>query len=327
MAAIGIRQPWLSSENKPLLWALLISVVVHALAFWLLFVLAVASILFSHAKREAIAEVLRTQAARARTQPEQPPELVFVQVDPSQAVPEAPKNAKYYSAQNSVAANPGPKADTDTPRIDGLQTHVPKTETTPRSTAMPLQPSSPKDAPTPDKNQESKPEQRPKPGDLAMFKPDNKPAKDASDTPQVGHERPHTLAEAHLLAGDKMKEDGGVKRQRSVHSLDAVGSPFGEYDERIVAAIQERWYTLLDTESFAQNRVGQVVVTFRLYPDGHISDARVIQSDVGDILSYVCVSAINDPAPYDRWPEVMYRKNKIDTGHDYRDCRMVFAYE
>jgi outer membrane biosynthesis protein TonB len=321
MAAIGLRQPWFSSENKPLLWALLVSVVVHALAFWLLFVLAIASILFSSAKREAIADMLRTQAARARTQPEQDPQLVFVQVDPNQAAPDAPKNAKYYSSQNSVAANPDADKDTDAPKIDGQQTHVPKTEATPRTPAMPLQPSPPKETPEPEKNQD-KPAQ--KPGDLAMLNPAlNKP----TETPQIEHERPHTLAEAHQIAGDKMKEDGGVKRRRATATLDAVGSPFGEYDERIVAAIQERWYSLLESQSFTQNRVGDVVVTFRLYPDGRITDLKVVQSDVGDLLSYVCESAIRDPAPYDHWPEAMYRKNKIDSGNDYRDCRMVFSYE
>ena len=144
MAAFGLRQPWLSSENKPLLWALLISVAVHALAFWLLVVLAIASVLFSSAKREAIADMLRTQAARARTEPQQEPQLEFVQVDPNQATPDAPKNAKYYSSQNSRAANPDAQKDTETPKIDGTQTHVPKAETTPRSTAFPLQPSAPK---------------------------------------------------------------------------------------------------------------------------------------------------------------------------------------
>jgi outer membrane biosynthesis protein TonB len=328
MGAIGLRQPWSSSENKPLLWALVVSVAVHAIAFWLLFVLAIFSALLSIGKREAITQLLHTQAARARTAPEQEPQLVFVQVDPSQAAAEAPKNAKYYSAHNSVAANPDPQGDTGTPRIEGKQTVVPKTEDTPRPTPATLQPSPPKDTSKPSKDdQKSKPEERPKPGDLAMLKPNDTPAKDASETPQVEHERPHTLAEAHMLAGDKMKQDGGVKRREPRPAFDVAGSPFGEYDDRIVTAIQQRWYDLLENETFAQNRVGTVVVTFRLYPDGHITDVRIAQSDVGEVLGYVCMSAIQDPSPYDHWPEAMLRKNKIDTGHDYRDCRMVFAYE
>ena len=327
MDGIGLRQPVFSSENKPLLWAFVISVAVHAIAFWLLVVVGIFLTLLSMGKREAITEMLKTQAARARTVPEQEPQLVFVQVDPSQAAAEAPKDAKYYSAHNSIAANPDAQVENGTPMIDGRQTVVPKTQDTPRPTPATLQPSPPKETQPPTKNeQQPKPEERPKPGDLAMLKPDEKPAKDANQTPQVEHERPRTLAEAHMLAGDKMKQEGGVKR-RGLASLDVAGSPFGEYDDRIVAAIQQRWYYLLENETFQQNRVGTVVVTFRLYPDGHISDLRITQSDVGEVLGIVCMSAIRDPSPYDRWPEAMYRKNKIDTGQDYRDCRMVFAYE
>jgi outer membrane biosynthesis protein TonB len=321
MAAIGLRQPWFSSENKPLLWALVVSVVVHALAFWLLFVLAIASVLFSSAKREAIADMLRTQAARARTQPEQEPQLVFVQVDPNQATPDAPKNAKYYSSQNSKAANPDADKDTDTPKIDGTQTHVPKAETVPRANAFPLQPSAPKETPQPEKSQE-KPAQ--KPGDLAMLNPAlNKP----TETPQIEHERPHTLAEAHQLAGDKMKEDGGVKRSHVTASLDAIGSPFGEYDERVIAAIQEHWYGLLDSQNFTQGSGGRVVVQFHLNRDGSISNMRLIQSDVGPILTELCQAAITEPQPYGAWPEAMYRKIKTESGLDYREVNFTFFYE
>ena len=48
--------------------------------------------------------------------------LVFVEVDPSQVVKEAPKNAKYYSSQNARAANPDAKVETEKPKIDGTQT-------------------------------------------------------------------------------------------------------------------------------------------------------------------------------------------------------------
>src|SRR5437870_13466814 len=38
--------------------------------------------------------------------------LTFVEVDPSVATPEPPKDAKYYSSQNARAANTEPKTDT-----------------------------------------------------------------------------------------------------------------------------------------------------------------------------------------------------------------------
>ena len=70
--------------------------------------------------------------------------LEFVEVDPAAAVKEAPKDAKYYSSQNSKAANVEAKVETQAPKIDGNQTHVPKAENVVKPKAFPLQPSTPK---------------------------------------------------------------------------------------------------------------------------------------------------------------------------------------
>ena len=40
--------------------------------------------------------------------------------------------------------------------------------------------------------------------------------------------------------------------------------PFGEYDHAIVVAVTQRWYDLLDSHRFAQDRTGEVVLQFRL---------------------------------------------------------------
>ncbi len=74
-----------------------------------------------------------------------PPEapLMFVDVNPVQATPEPPKNAKFYSDKNSLAANPDPKLDSDIPQITGNQKEVPKTEDVPRQEFVPLQPAPP----------------------------------------------------------------------------------------------------------------------------------------------------------------------------------------
>ena len=65
---------------------------------------------------------------------------MFVDVNPAQATPEAPKNAKFYAAKNSRAANPDPTADTDVPQINGKQADVLKTEDTKRAKFDQLQP-------------------------------------------------------------------------------------------------------------------------------------------------------------------------------------------
>jgi hypothetical protein len=269
--------------------------------------------------------------------PQQEVPLLFVEVDPAVATPEPPKNAKYYSSKNSVAANPNPMIETQQPKIDGTQTHVAKTESVPRTKQFPLQPSAPK-APAPQKSQETaeaqpKPKGGLKPGDLAMAKPAEKPDDgkadtDKGDTPAiVPHKRWRTLAEAEMaqqrLVGEKIKQDGGVKRNRVLASFDAKSTAFGDYDAQIIAAIEQRWFDLLDNPVFTNLRTGKVAVEFHLNFDGRITDMRVIESSVDDMQSYVCQRAISEPSPYERWPSDM--RHLI--GANYRIVTFVFYYD
>src|SRR6185436_15288159 len=101
--------------------------------------------------------------------------LEFVEVTQQQATTEPPKDAKFYSDKNSQAANPKSDAETDTPKLLGQQTHVPKAEDVPLEKFTPLQPVLPKPVEPPPK-EEPLPETIAKPaaipGDFAMAKPE-----------------------------------------------------------------------------------------------------------------------------------------------------------
>ena len=316
-------------DARPLFWALVISLGVHALMLWLLLVVGVAKTIFSSSRR-LLAEMKRAEAARVQATPPVPT-LTFVEVDPSQAVTEPPRDAKFYSAQSTKAANPDASKDTATPKIDGSQTHVIQTADNPRSRQFPLQPAPPKPSPPaeppaekPQPKPETPPEKPPPPGDMAMVKipaPPTTPEK-PPEKPEE-HQRPHTIAEAQQLAGMKFKQDGGVDHRRQDVSLDTKGSPLGEYDTRLVAIIRQHWYDLIDRHGVAPDRVGKVVVQFRLNDNGSISDAKVIENDVTQLLSYLCEAAIQEPAPYDPWPSDM--KRMIDAR--YREVTFTFYYE
>ena len=308
--------------------ALLISVAIHVVLFAALVILNVAATIHAIAKQNDLAHLQRLQTLQNLRKPPQETPLLFVETDPNQIV-EAPKNPKYYSAQNSRAANPDPQIDTSAPKIDGSQTHVPKAQDVTQPKAMPLMPTPPPKPTPPEEQAGAKPKSGPKPGDLAMAKPVPKPDEaktEKEEAPVIAHERPRTVAEARQqqgLVGQKLKQDGGVQRQRVVSSFDAVGTPFGDYDARIIAAVQRRWYDLLDDPAISRDRAGRVVVEFRLNYDGRISDLKVVDSDVGDLLSYVCMAAIKDPSPYDRWPTEMRRVMEGDS----RLVRFTFYYE
>jgi hypothetical protein len=253
-------------------------------------------------------ELARLQAQQQQRMREIP--LTFVEVDPVVAATEPPKDAKFYGAHNAAAANPDVKME-EQPKVDGKQTQVVKTETTPRLNPQPLQPSLP-----PPEPQAEAPKPKSEPiGDLALARPE-------PERPPA-QEKPRTLAAARErknIVGEKIKQDGGVK-QRGRISPDVKATAFGAYDAMFIAAVQERWYNLLDNTSFAQ-RSGKVVVEFRLTHDGRITEMRVAGNEVGDILGLLCQRAIIDPAPYAHWPADMRR----DVGKLYRDVTFTFYY-
>ncbi|MGH7950943.1 MAG: hypothetical protein ACREFE_03345 [Limisphaerales bacterium] len=235
-------------------------------------------------------------------------QLTFIEVE--QPAAEAPKNAKFYSSQNSRAANPKTDQDTGQPKLNGEQTEVAKTKTVTHPDFNKLQP-----APAPSANEPQKPRPAVHPGDLAFVKPEE------LQKPQ----RPRTVRQARALnhlPGLKMRQDGGVHRVALEPSFDAKATPFGQYDAALVEAVTQHWYDLLDSQRFAMDRTGKVTLQFHLNYDGSISDVKVLENTVGDLLGYVCRDAITEPAPFAPWPEDMRRM----VGKNYREITFTFYY-
>jgi hypothetical protein len=235
-------------------------------------------------------------------------QLTFVEV--AQPTTEAPPNTKYYSSQNSRAADPT-KGNKDLPQLNGKQTEVAKTENVPRPDFNKLHPASP--AP------QQKLQPTVQPGDLTLGKPEN--------SQQPEQTRPRTVSkalaqQAHQLPGQQMKQEGGTRRAALVSSLDVKATPFGDYDSKFIEAVTQRWYDLLDSRQFAMDRSGKVTLRFHLNYDGSIADMNVLGNTVGDVLGYVCQKAVTDPAPFAPWPGDMRRI----VGENYREITFTFYY-
>lgn len=176
----------------------------------------------------------------------------------------------------------------------------------------------------------------PKPGDLAFHevrpqpeKGDGAPKKGEPEVVKKPKPRPRTLAQARQLqpqksqiAGKKMKQEGGVKRRNIVPSMDTLGTPFGVYDAWFIAQVQQRWYYLLEQNSYAYNWAGHVKVSFRLYYDGRVTDFMIDQNNSGEIQGVLCQKAILENVPYRQWPSDLRRM--VDK--DYRKLRFTFYY-
>ena len=255
---------------------------------------------------------------------ENEPPVVFVDV--SHAEPEPPKKTAYYSNKSSQAANPDANKETPQPKLDGKLRNFPKTEDVP--TLPKLQPTPPQQ-PTP----ETKPTEDTHPhdpmslGDLKLNKPvEPKPTTQNSDQPP---QRPRTLKQAQAqqqppdqMPGQKLQQDGGVRRQRIWSSLDVKATAFGDYDRAIIDAVTTRWYDLLDSRRFAMDRTGKVIVHFKLKFDGTVDELEIQENTVGELLGYVCEESIQEAAPFGKWPSDMRR----EIGANYRDISFSFYY-
>lgn len=334
-------------KGGPLAAAFALSLAIHLVLFGLLEITARLGLwndggwlrrLHPAARREATPRAISNPLT---SRPDPTVALIFVDVAPSQATEEAPKDTPFYSMLNSRAANPDADREAELPKVDGEQTHVVKTTDTPLPpptppATAPLQPA----PPTP-KNDDSPPEMakaepparpapRPPPGDLAMAKPAPRPPPDADGessteiVPATAAARPRRLADLpqSILAGRKMKLEGGVRRFALEPSFDVRRTEFGSYDAAVIAAIQQRWYGLLENNEFARDRTGKVVLEFRLNHDGRITQMRVVENTVGEILSTICQRAVLDPSPFREWPAEMRRL----VGNTYREVRFTFYY-
>jgi len=274
---------------------------------------------------KVIADLLKKKESPPPLRPQDTP-LMFVNVSPAQATAEPPKDAKFYSDKNSKAANPEANKITEVPKITGQQTQVPKTEDIPREKFTPLQPSRPAE-----QARVAQPEIKPKPaytpGDLTMAKPSPTPRTTEGDANEAKPARPRTINQALAQLresqppGQKMQQDGGVRRRNEIASLDTKATPFGAYDAALVEAISQRWFSLLDARDYASDSRGKVVLQFRLHYDGRITDMNMAENTAGEVLGLICQKAVLDPAPFATWPSDMRR-----TLGDIRSIQFTFYY-
>jgi hypothetical protein len=267
--------------------------------------------------------------------------LQFVDVDPALATLEPPKEAQYYSALSSSAANPKPTVESNVPKIDGQQTKIAKTFDTLHIPTTPPQPQPPPVEKKPEKKvveTKSEPATSSPPGDSPQSKPELKPpaekvkpendAVGPTSTPiptPTPPPRARTLAEARqrkgIVVAPKMKQEGGI-RKIGPEMLDVRGTRFGAYDAAIVAAVQQHWYDLLAERKFAGEGMGKVVLEFHLNSNGKITEMKTTNTEVGAVLAVICQRAVLDPSPYAEWPSDMRR----EIGRNYREVRFTFYY-
>jgi hypothetical protein len=118
-----------------------------------------------------------------------------------------------------------------------------------------------------------------------------------------------------------MNQEGGVRRRLEIASLDARRTEVGDYDFGLVQAISQSWYGMLDQQSYASDYRGKVVLQFRLHYDGKITDLVVVENTAGPIPGLICETAVDKPAPYEKFTSEMRR-----VVGDTRSIQFTFYY-
>ena len=284
----------------------------------------------------------------------------FMETDASQVTGEKPKDAKYYSDKSTVAANPdNPTGKTDdTPYLNGSETRAPNSLNVPTPSGVPQplirqpgSPSTPLSAPrsTP-KVAEASPEPKPAPRPQAQDQPKEptpfglkiveeqkvamaqKPA--AQPQAVTGATVPEVPADPgssavvtepgapgrELVARKAHLTVAGVSRN-GVAAFGVLENPFGAYDQRVIKAVQSRWYALIDRFGMYE-RAGAVTVHFELLDDGQVQNLRITDNTAGEILSLFCEKAIIESGPFDPLSDEL----RALVGKEPRDASFTFFY-
>lgn len=242
----------------------------------------------------------------------------FLETGPSQVTGEQPKEAELYSDKPTVAANPvNPTGkESDTPFLEGTGTKVLSTEDVPWSRSPP---SAPSPSPLPPPQVEEPPQPIAESGlekaeekKLALLTPAETPVTPPSEGGgESGRE----------IAGMKSKLSASGAFRTGVAAFNVAASPFGAYDQKVVKAVQSRWYALIEQYGIYE-RAGTVSVHFQLFDDGSARQFRVTENTAGEILSLFCERAVLDSAPFDPLPDSL----RVLVGKEPREVDFTFYY-
>ena len=278
----------------------------------------------------------------------------FIETDASQVTGEEPKNAQFYSANSTVAANrenPSGKVG-DTPYLDGKETRMASTENVrpqpPGSTAAPVpQPAAPP-APPPVAPRSAAP-----PPVAAKSTEPAEPVKELAETglkvveekqvamldkpvaplesvlpapPQPASPPPAPVMPAGPGSGREIAAAKSHATAMGVHRIgveafNVASSPFGEYDKALIFAVQSRWFAVLN-ENRMDVHAGTVVLQFDLQADGSVANMVVKENSAGFDLGLYCEKAVVESAPFAPLPESLQRL----IGSDTREITFTFYY-
>ncbi|MGD0017247.1 MAG: hypothetical protein ABSC38_07015 [Verrucomicrobiia bacterium] len=131
---------------------------------------------------------------------------------------------------------------------------------------------------------------------------------------------PGTASGHEIIAVKSRLTASGVARI-GVDAFNVASSPFGAYDQKIIKAVQSRWYALIEKYSIYE-RSGAVTITFELRADGTVYNLQRSENSVGELLALYCEKAILDSTPFEPFPD----RFRLLLGNQPREGSFTFYY-
>ena len=248
------------------------------------------------------------------------PQRQFIETDTSQVTGEEPKNARFYSDNSTVAANPQNPSGTegDTPYLDGSETRMLSTANV--RPQPPGAPAAPAVAPQPVEQKPAEPLKESAATGMKVVE-EKKPAPE---------EKPVTPSARKTVAGSNSRRELAATKSRAtslgvrrlgVEAFNVASSPFGAYDKALIYAVQSRWYEVLNTQRM-DTHTGTVELKFDLLADGSVANMEMKANSAGPALGLYCQKAVVESAPFAPLPEDLKRL----IGGDSREIIFTFYY-
>lgn len=285
------RRPFDDGEKRRVAAATAASILIH-----LLLILGIAWIVTR--QMQSLPQPPEPEPLEITLMPDQiskPATPQFVQTDPTVAPAEAPKNARFESDNNSVAAgDAAPSGSENMPSVDGRESPAmelvnsnyvagrkpqPATPPSPQSTPEP-QAAKPKPTPPPPPTQLALRE-APTPPPNEEHKPESEQKKATPQKPSAPGFQPET----------RVTRLRGSVSNRGRPSLEAAATPLGRYKKMVSDAIGSRWYYYVNNQLGLLN-IGTVSIRFVVQPDGKVRDVRVLSNTSNESFASLSVSAI-----------------------------------
>lgn len=284
-------------EARKIFWAFLAAIVIHLIIGY---VLALSNGLFSSAEPVAEEEkpMEMTFVDLATPAPVAPKNSMFVENDESKQTA-APTQKTFESNANSIGASEADaKGNMPVPSQDGReqpwmnlqsQQHSLAVDgAQPQPSAPPMQTPQPSQAPTAAPT--------PRPDEFALLTKTPTPPPIQRSTPA----QPQRPKSSYRPEQVQTRMRGNISN-RGRSSVNAVGTPLGQYQKKLIDAIGSRWYSYMEQRGELAG-LGTLQLHFFVDRSGRVTKLKVVQNTSNEAFANICLQSVLE-APLDPIPD------------------------